>query len=753
MSYDRRADLSIRQAPSEALAEGQRGGPAGPYTLADLREGYAGDGEGFDFWGTARALWRRKFIILSILILGTSAATLLTLRQMPLYKATATIEIQRQETRIMEGADVEPVSTADAEYMATQYALLKSRALAERVVEQLDLSNNPRYVDPAASREDRLLQAAGNLIANVQVAPEGRSRVVKVSFVSDDPGDAARIANTLVESFIEGSLERKYNTTSYARKFLEERLATAKTSLEEAERRLVDYAQQKDILEIGTDTGNASLDSDALVSLNGELARAQGDRILAEQTFLEMETNSAAAQFLNSPDLERLRALRSTLSAQYQELLGTFKPEYPDMVKLQARLDAVDAEMETEKALIRAATEATYRAALAREASLLGRISELKGSVQDLRERRIDYTILQREVDTGRTQYEALLQRMKEVSIAGGVGASQVSIVDKALRPGAPFEPNLRRTLLQALLLSLAAGIALALGLNYIDDTIKTPEDVKQKLALAAIGVIPLVRGKKTDNISDALGDPKSPITEAFFSARTALQFTTPSGAPRSLVLTSSRPEEGKTSSSVSLAMSFARSGSRVLIIDADLRKPAFIAPARASVGLSGLLTGDDLLENNVIGSGHDNLYLLPSGVIPPNPAELLSGARLPALVREATEMFDIVLIDSPPLLGFADAQILSSAAEATLMVIESGSIRRQVAQRALERLQESQANIIGVILTKFDEKKLGYEAGYYYYSYGKGAYAYGPTRASRKRKIRLFAGGAAGDLPPIGPE
>jgi capsular exopolysaccharide synthesis family protein len=416
-------------------------------------------------------------------------------------------------------------------------------------------------------------------------------------------------------------------------------------------------------------------------------------------------------------------------------------------------MDAVDAEMETEKALIRAATEATYRAALAREASLMERISELKGSVQNLRERRIDYTILQREVDTARTQYEALLQRMKEVSIAGGVGASQVSIVDKALRPGAPFEPNLRRTLLQALILSLAAGIAIALGLNYIDDTIKTPEDVKQKLALAAIGVIPLVRGKKTDNITDALGDPKSPITEAFFSARTALQFTTPSGAPRSLVLTSSRPEEGKTSSSVSLAMSFARSGRHVLIIDADLRKPSFVAPARASVGLSGLLTGDELLENNVIGSGHENLFLLPSGVIPPNPAELLSGARLPALIREATEMFDIVIIDSPPLLGFADAQILSSAAEATLVVIESGSIRRQVAQRALERLQESQGNIIGVILTKFDEKKLGYEAGYYYYAYGKGGYAYAPTRASKKRKIRLFAEGDARDLPPIGHE
>lgn len=754
MADDRNGPLSVRPSLVDRVPGGQREEAPGPYLYADpryTRDPYEEEGEGLDFWGMVRTLLRRKFLILSIMILGTAAAALLTLRQVPLYKATATIEIQRQETRIMESAEVEPVAVADSEYMATQYALLKSRALAERVVEQLDLSNNPLYADQTRGREDRVRNAADAILVSLQVAPEGRSRVVKVSFVSADPADAARISNTLVESFIEGSLERKYNTTAYARKFLEERLATAKTALEEAERRLVDYAQQMDILEIGTSEGPTSLDSDALVALNAELARAQGERISAEQIFREMQTNAAAAQFLDSDDLKRLRALRSDLSAEYQELLGTFKPEYPDMVKLQARIEALDAEMEVEKDQIRAASETTYRAAVAREESLGNRISELKGSVQDLRERRIDYTILQREVDTARTQYEALLQRMKEVSIAGGVGASQVSIVDKALPPNLPFEPNLPRALIQALILSLAAGMGLAFGLNYIDDTIKTPEDVKQKLGLAAVGVIPIVRGKKkSDSITELLGDPRSPVTEAFYSARTALEFTTTSGAPRSLVVTSSRPAEGKTSTTMSLAMSFARSGRRVLIIDGDLRKPSFVANARDSVGLSGLLTGDELLENNVVGSSTENLFLLPSGVIPPNPAELLSGPRLPALIHEAIEMFDTVIIDSPPLLGFADAPILGSVAEATVIVVESGSIRRQAAQRAVDRLIESQSNVVGAVLTKFDARKLGYEGGYYYYSYGKGAYSYGGNRASNRRKIRMFAQSEGQDPRPI---
>lgn len=748
--------LSLGPRAGRRLPESYREEALSPYPVADprySRDPYEEEGGGFDFWGAVRTLLRRKFMIMAIMILGTSAGLLLTLREVPLYRATATIEVQREETRIFEAANVDPVTVADSEYMATQYALLKSRALAERVVELLDLSGNPLYADPELGREERVRQAADNLIENLQVAPEGRSRVVKVSFVGADPGDAARIANTVVESFIESSLERKYNTTAYARKFLEERLVTAKTALEEAERRLVDYARQQDILEIGASQGSSSLDGDALFALNAELAKAQSERISAEQTYREMLSNTATAEFLDSEDLKRLRAMRSDLSAEYQEMLGTFKPEYPDMVKLQARIDAIEAEIELEKGQIRLASEATFKAAAAREASLNERINELKGSVQDLRERKIDYTILQREVDTARTQYEALLQRLKEVSIAGGVGSSQVSIVDRAIVPPLPFEPNLPRSLIQALILSLAAGIGLAFGLSYIDDTIKTPEDVKQKLGLAAVGVIPKVKASKADSITDALADPRSPITEAFYSARTALEFTTSSGAPRSLVVTSSRPSEGKTSTIISLAMSFARSGRRVLILDGDLRKPSFVARADASVGLSGLLTSDALLEDNVISSATENLFLLPSGVIPPNPAELLSSPRLPALIEEAAELFDIVLIDSPPLLGFADAPLLGSVAEATILVIEAGTIRRPAAVRTLERLLESQSNVVGAVLTKFDARKSGYESSEYYYSYGKGAYAYGSRqagKASGRRKIRLFADGPGAGRTPI---
>ena len=743
-------DQSLRDGTAPVLRrreiERSEREPLHAYPVADPRyskDPYELEGGGFDFWGTVRTLWRRKFMIAAIAILGTAAALLLTLRVTPLYKSVATIEVQRQETRIIESASIDPVSIADNEYMATQYALIKSRALAERVVEILDLANDPRYADSELGREARVRSAAAKITDNLRVSPEGRSRVVNISFVSDDPREAARIANAIVENFIDGSMERKFNTTSYARKFLNERLVTARETLQNAERSLVEYAQAEEILDLSTSGGNTSLDADALVTLNQELAKAQSERIIAEQRYRENLSSETTQEVLDNEDLARLRALKTELTAEYQEKLGTFKPGYPDMVKLQARIDAIDEEMDQVKATIVLASEASFKAAAAREQSLNERIRDLKGSVQDERGRKIQYTILQREVDTARTQYEALLQRLKEVSIAGGVGSSQISFVDRAVPAALPFEPNLFRNLLQALILSLAAGIGLAFGLNYIDDTIKTPEDLKQKIGLPAIGVIPKIKGRNV-SITAELEDARSSITEAFYSARTALEFVTDSGAPKSLAITSTRPSEGKTSTSVALAMTFARSGSSALIIDADLRRPSFVANAKESVGLSGLLTQDHQLSDQIVASNTPNLFLLPSGIIPPNPAQLLTSVRLARIIEEAEENFDIVIVDCPPLLGFADAPLLGSVCDATLMVVESGSIRRPAAERTLERLLESDANVVGAVLVKFDAKKSGYENSDYYYAYGSGSYDYGAKRikssSSKRRKVDLFS-------------
>lgn len=705
--------------------------------------------DSFDFWSIVRIVLSRKWMILAITIVGTFASIAMTLRTQPLYMATASIEVQREEVQILEGANVGPTVIADSTYMETQYRLLRSRFLAERVAEDLNLANDPGYSNPNLPRDRRILQAARRIVGGVRVSPAGRSRVVNVTYISASPRESARIANAIVDAFIQSNLERKYNTTAFARQFLEERLATTKRALEESERRLVEYAETEDLLDLGAVAGNSSggatLDENSIVILNAELSAAESERIKAEQAYLTAVETPPYRELLESPALRQLRQTRSELLTEYQDKLRRFKPDYPDMVSLQTRIDLIETEIEQESTEIVASIsndlKMEYEAAVAREESLRERVSELRSGLQDERNRRIEYRILQREVETVRSQYEALLQRSKEVSISSGIGSSNISVVDAALVPGRPFEPNVRRSAMQSLMLSLLFGVGLAFALNYIDDTIKTPEDVRDKLGLPAIGVIPKLVRKK-DVVVDALNDPRSSISEAFASTRTALEFATEEGAPRSVLVTSTRPGEGKTSTTIAIATTFAKGGKNVLIIDGDMRKPSFVVDSRKSIGLSGLLTGHQSLSENIVRSKTAGLSILPSGIVPPNPAQLLSGPRLREIIETAEQMFDIVIIDSPPVMSFTDSPRLGSVVAASLIVVQSGLVRTPAARRTASQMYESRSNVIGAILTKFDAKKAGQDYSYYYSAYGSDGYAYveGKGRKEADRKILIEA-------------
>ncbi|ADM10319.1 exopolysaccharide biosynthesis protein [Parvularcula bermudensis HTCC2503] len=697
-----------------------------------------------NFWQMVRIVLSFKWLILAITLLGSGISAVMVLNATPLYRTEATIEVQKQETQIIEGSNVDPVTIADAEFMATQFELLKSRSLAERVVETLGLLNDPRYADQSLDREARLNAATSKVRRNLAVAPSGRSRVMRVIYTSPDPREAARIANAVTDNFIQQSLDRKYATTAYARRFLRERIAATKVALEESERELVEYARAQNILQLESgERRNVNLDSDSIVALNTALNEAEAARIEAEQRYLEAQSNPQALSFSESEDLSRIRELRSELVSEYESRRGAFGADFPSMRQLQSRIENIDEQIARERQGILAALQGEYRALVGKEAALRTRIEELKSDVQDLRDRQINYQILQREVDTNRAQYEALLQRLKEVGVIAGVGSSQLSIVDQAEPPKYPFEPNIKRRLAVGMFFSLGFGVGLAFVLNYIDDTIKSPEDVKNKLGTVTIGVIPKQKDGERSIVA-SLSDPRSPICEAFFSARTALEFSSSSGMPSTLLFTSTRPAEGKSSCTISMATVLARTGRRVLIIDADMRKPSFETGTTESIGLSGLLTQNRALIDEVVPSENPGLSLLPSGTVPPNPAELLSSGRFPEILREAQQHFDIVLVDSPPVLSFADAPILAASCDATLVVVEAGGVRRPSIQHTINRLLESKANLIGVVLTKFDADQGGQQYGYYQYAYGKAAEEYSEqqlsARARDRRRIKVFA-------------
>ena len=372
---------------------------------------------------------------------------------------------------------------------------------------------------------------------------------------------------------------------------------------------------------------------------------------------------------------------------------------------------------------------ADYRAAASAERALQGRVGQLKGAVLNLRGRSIQYNILQREVDTNRSLYDALLQRFKEIGVAGGIGVAPVSIVDRADPPVAPYKPNLLLNLLTGMGLGLLAGLAGAVALEFINDTIRTREDVRTKLQLACLGVVP--KSGVKGSFLDDLRNPGSVVSEAYSAIVAALRFSTEQGMPKVLVVTSSQPAEGKSSTALAIAQNFARRERSVLLIDSDLRKPAFKA-ANDKVGLSKLLTNDEPVAGHVVETQHANLSLLPSGPLPPNPADLLSTQRIRKIIAEATEQFDLVVIDGPPTLGLADAPLLASAAGNVLFVIESGRTRTRAAIEALNRLEATGTHLLGAALTKASDTIGTYGSYGYGYGYGKG-------KLDRKRRTEIL--------------
>src|SRR3954471_534990 len=691
-------------------------------------------------------LWRIvsewRWLILGAIAVGLAGAIVVTFLTTPLYRATVLLEINPPTIEAVDESKVEKQTVNERDYLATQVGLLTSRSLAQSVAENLNLASNPQFVQMQAPRAQRVKAATGALQGGFEAKDIEGSRLIRLNYVSPQPELAARIVNSFADNFINSNLERRMEATSYARRFLEKQIAKVKGELENSERQLVQYAQQENILNLGggdssRPAGDAnSLQGASLVALNQALTEAQSRRITAEQAY-RSEARAGTTEEVNA-STQALRTQRAQLESEYQQRLSQFKPDYPEMIQRRAQIDALDKQITREAGTVRGGRAATllaqYQAAAAAERELQGRVETLKRSVLDLRERSIKYNILQRDVDTNRTMYNGLLERYKQIGVAGGVGTNPVAIVDHADVPGAPYKPNVMLNLLIGLGLGLIGGIAAALALEFLNDTIKTPDDVRDKLHLPSLGIIPKKKG--ADAFAEELKDQSSPISEAYFSLRTSLQFTTDSGAPKSLLITSTRAAEGKSSTTLALAQNFARLGNSVLLIDGDLRKPAFVAVLDADEGLSKLLTNHDPLESHVLYTQFENLMLLPCGPLPPNPAELLASPRLKAILADAIGKFDMVIVDGPPVLGLADAPLLSGVCRATLLVVESGRTRTKAALDAIRRLKASGGNLVGAVLTKFRAQSHGYGYGY---GYGYEPYRYGGV-GSRDREIKLIA-------------
>jgi polysaccharide biosynthesis transport protein len=703
------------------------------------------------YWHMLRKHW---LMIVASVFVAVAMGVVVTMLTPRVYTARATLQIDRESARVVnvQRLDVPEASTGD-EFFQTQHAIIKSRLLAQDAVRDHGLARDPAVIRAlgiplaknARIRGSEMDEAVIGAVQNrLAVAPVQRSRIVAVTFDSYDPNVSARVVNAVADAFIDSQLKRRLEKSRAARAFLQEQLDKQKAALEESDRKLVEYARANQIISIPTagittggtegggkvaSGGSTSLTGASLSDLNGMLSTARQNRIRAEAKWARAQGDAAGLpDVLLSPTIQLLKQAQFKLDADYRalraELVEGGRADQP-LTENRASRAALDREIAAEINNIKASIRSQYEAALAEERSLEGQVNRLRSGMLDLRDRSIEYDILAREADTNKELFDNLLQSLQEVGVAGDVRANNVSILDVALPPGGPSKPRPVRNILTAAILGLVIGIGLALTLELFDESIRSPEDLEKKVGLPLLGTIP--RLEKGVTPQEALSDLRSAFAEAYYSVRTALQFSTNEGAPRSLLVTSARPSEGKSTTATAIAVNFARLGMRVLLIDGDLRNPSLHRAfgVENSAGFSNYLTGGKTLDEVSQPTDTPNLRFVPCGPLPPSPAELLAGPQLQLLLADAERSFDVVVIDGPPVMGLADAPMLAAGVAGTVLVIESGGTGRKLAKVAIRRLNVGHARILGAILTKFDARKNTYGHGYgygYAYDYDYGA-------------------------------
>lgn len=684
-------------------------------------------------------LGRRKWIILAIVAISLLVGLVATLLMTPQFTAASRIEISRQQQRVTNVEGLEQSDrTFDAEFYDTQYELLRARSVAERVAEELRLANNFQFfaahgIDPEttewlgspdaapsretlATREDA---AVGLLLGHVNIAPIARSALVDIAYTSADPTIAASVANEWATQFMTDSMERRFASTADAREYLERRLAELRQRVEESQTQLVNYANDKDIVvldrveEDGRTVSTPTLVQANLQAMNSALAEATQQR-------LELEARAGAARgtnadLVNSSTVNTLRQRRSDLEAEYARLMVQFEPGYPAARALQDQIQSLDQAIAREEGRVRQSTQSDYQAAVQREANLRSRVEDLTQRLSLQERDRIQYNIFQNEVDTNRELYDGLLQRYKEIGVAG-VAANNIALVDRAQVPGAPSSPNLPLNLLVALFGGMVLSGLAVFALEQFDEGIRDPSQITPLTGLPLLGAIPVT--DENVEVAELVQDAKSEVSEAYLTVRSNLAFSTDHGVPKSLMVTSTRPAEGKSTSAFALATVLARTGKRVILIDADMRSPSVhgLFGIKNDVGFSSFLTGQNDITSLLRETDIANLSLMTAGRTPPSAAELLSGDRAHELIELLTQRFDHVVVDAPPLLGLADSPLLAQAVEGVVYVIEAKGVAARGINLSLDRLRNNNANLLGGIFTKFTGSSVeGYGYGYGY--------------------------------------
>jgi capsular exopolysaccharide synthesis family protein len=671
-------------------------------------------------WKAAR---RWKVIIFSILVSALVLGVLITLLISTQFTARSRIEVNHDQNRAASGQGA--ASDRDSDFYNTQYLLLQARSLAVRVVRSMKLAQDDGFfqahgeVPPGGfDRAQRLTpneaklreQLAIELLEkHIGVVPNRGSSLIDITYTSRSPTWSAKIVNEWVRQFVASSVDRRFASTIGARRFLEDRLNDLRARIEQSDLNATLYASHSGIVPLGsaggpTRGGGQTLAASDFVAVNDAYHKAMAQRALAQS---RADAGGGAAAEGASPTIALLRAKRAEVDAEYARLSAQFKPAYPALMAVAQQRKALDENIEREEKRAGSTLTAEYQDAARLESRLKGEVGRLKSRLDRENYDNIQFDILRREADTNRQLYDGYLQRYKQISVAD-IGASDISIVDLATVPEKPSSPNL----LLNMGLAMLAGVVLASAVTYVmernDEGRGEPSDIADLLDIPLLGTI---RDVPTDGIEERLSDPASPLSETYRKIATRLA-SVAGGMPRSLAVTSARQGEGKSTTSLGLAHALARSGKKVVLVDADMRRPSLHQSLDIpnDAGLSNFLTGDEdwraLVQSSRKKKG---VAILPAGPMPPGAAELLSTERMGALVGHLREVYDHVIVDAPPLLDLADAPLIARAVENIVFVIEAGGAGIRTLRSAIERLHQGDAHVAGAIFTKLGDPNADY--------------------------------------------
>ena len=707
-----------------------------------------------DYW---KVIQKRRWIIIAFFFIVLIATAVGTFTMKPIYRGTVTLQINKENPQIVDFKEIFAVNTMDMDYYQTQYKILESRTLARRVIQALKLSEHPEFQpqpetpfqkwksntlkpilglltfskenpatdqDPSDSKKENPL--INRFLGKLRIEPIRNSRLVKIHFDSNYPELSSRVPNVLAATYIQQSLEARFVSTEQAKEWLTKQLEDLKAKVERADEDLQAFGSQHDIISF-EEKENVTMQR--LTELNEALTKAEAERMAKEAFYKQAKAPNfdSIPTILENKLVQDLKQAYIQLEAQYMKLSETFKPEYPEMVRLRNQMQSIQKRMDAETNNIVAGMKNDYESTLRRESLIRQAFEQQKAKALEMKEKGIQYNILKREADTNRELYKGLLQRMKEAGVSAGITASNIQVLDQAEMPMGPYKPNKRLNLLLAAVVGLFLGVGLAFFFEYLDNTIKTPEDVEQLIRLPSFGMVPDISNGRRRRLEKGTsypvelityGHPKSMLSEAYRSIRTSILLSFSEKPPKKIAITSPNPAEGKTTTVINTAIALSQTGARVLIIDADLRKPRLhkIFNHENGQGLSNFLSGHGDLESVVKTSEVPNLFYIPSGPIPPNPSELLGSTLFKKMVESLEARFDHIVFDSPPVLGFADSIILSTSVDGVILTVLGGKTPRETLQRAKEVLQQVNTKIIGVVINRVDIRRSDY--GYYYYRY-----------------------------------